>query len=119
MTFSVTPAAARKILAAAARSDAVGMALRVAARPMPGGIDYGMGFDEATADDDVSVSHGLTVLVGTPSRRWLDGTTLDYVEIEAGRHDFIFIGPAAAAAADCSTAPAKGCGSGGCAGCGS
>jgi Fe-S cluster assembly iron-binding protein IscA len=119
MAFSVTAAAAHEILAAAARCDALGMALRVAARQLPGGIDYGMGFDEATPDDDASMFHGLTVLVASPSRRCLDGTVLDYVEIEAGRHDFIFIGPAEPAATGSSATADAGCAGGGCAGCGS
>ncbi len=119
MTFSLTPSAAQEILAAAARSDAVGMALRVAARALPEGIDYGMGFDEATDDDDVSVYHGLTVLVGAQSRPLLAGTVLDYVEIDAGRHDFIFIGPAQQAGSGCATTTGAGCGGCRSAGCGS
>jgi len=39
MNFRVTPAAAGEILAAAERSGAQGMALRVAARPVQDGID--------------------------------------------------------------------------------
>jgi Fe-S cluster assembly iron-binding protein IscA len=109
MTFSLTPAATREILAAAARSDAQGLPLRVAARQTPDGIDYGMGFDPATVEDEVAVFDGLTVVVGEPSRRWLADTVLDYVEIEPGRHDIIFVAAAPAAA--------PGCGSGGCAGC--
>jgi hypothetical protein len=34
------------------------------------------------------------VLVGSHSRPLLDGTVLDYVEIEPGRFDFIFVPPA-------------------------
>ena len=45
--FQVTHSAANEILAAAARSDAAGLALRVAARKVAdGSIEYGMGFDE-------------------------------------------------------------------------
>lgn len=93
MNFRVTPAAAGEILAAAERSGAQGMALRVAARAMPDGIDYGMGFDDAAPDDDVGMVSGLTVLVGGPSRELLAGTVLDFVEIEPGRRDFIFVPP--------------------------
>lgn len=110
--FNVTAAAAQEILAAAARSDAQGMALRVAARQVANGsIEYGMGFDEAREDDEPAQFGALTVLVGSPSKPLLDGTVLDYVEIEPGRHDFIFAPPGVAAP------PRGGCGSGGCAGC--
>ncbi|HMA08755.1 MAG TPA: hypothetical protein VKP68_12865 [Ramlibacter sp.] len=123
MTFSITAPAVQEILAAAARSDAVGLALRVAAKGTPDGIDYGMGFDEPGQDDEVRDFSGLTVVVATPSRRWLEGTVLDYVEIEPGRHDFIFV-PTALSAAGCATPSAgaaraaKSCGGGGCSGCG-
>lgn len=111
--FNVTSAAAQEILAAAARSDALGMALRVAARQVAdGSIEYGMGFDEAREDDEPVQFGALTVLVGLPSKPLLEGTELDYVEIEPGRFDFIFAPPQAKAA------PRGACGSGGCAGCG-
>jgi iron-sulfur cluster assembly protein len=110
--FNVTAAAAQEILAAAARSDAQGMALRVAARQVAdGSIEYGMGFDEAREDDVPAQFGALTVLVGSPSKPLLDGTVLDYVEIEPGRYDFIFAPPEAA------EPPRGGCGGGGCTGC--
>ncbi len=111
--FKVTSAAAQEILAAAARSDALGMALRVAARQVAdGSIEYGMGFDEAREDDEPAQFGALTVLVGSPSKPLLEGAELDFVEIEPGRFDFIFAPPKTKAA------PGGTCGSGGCAGCG-
>lgn len=121
--FSVSASAASEILAAAARSDAAGMALRVAARQVAdGSIEYGMGFDEQREDDEPAAFDGLTVLVGSPSRPLLAGTVLDYVEVEPGRFDFVFVPPADNAGAACASAAPKArqaCGSGGCAGCGS
>ena len=120
--FSLTPAAAQEILAAAQRSNAAGMALRVAARQVAdGSIEYGMGFDDER-DDDLPVEFGgLKVLVGSPSRPLLEGTVLDFVELEPGRHDFVFIPldePVAAASGCASAAPKAGaCGSGGCGSC--
>ena len=111
--FNVTSAAAQEILAAAARSDAQGMALRVAARQVAdGSIEYGMGFDEAREDDQPAQFGALTVLVGSPSKPLLEGTVLDYVEIEPGRFDFIFAPPQPQAP------PRGGCGSGACGNCG-
>lgn len=117
MHFQLTSAAAREILAAAQRSGAEGAALRVAARPGADGIAYGMGFDDPAPDDTVAVFEGLTVLVGRSSERWLAGTVLDFVEIEAGTHDFIFVPPEPAAAESGCATKASGCGSGGCSGC--
>lgn len=114
--FQVTASATQEILAAAARSDAAGLALRVAARQVAdGSIEYGMGFDEEREDDTPASFGELTVLVGSPSQPLLDGTVLDYVEIEPGRFDFVFIpalDPVAAGAP-----AAKACGNGGCSGC--
>ena len=98
--LNVTPAAAQEILAAAQRSSAVGMALRVAARQVAdGSIEFGMGFDEEREDDTAAEFAGLTVLVGSPSRPLLEGAVLDYVEVAPGRFDFVFVPPDALAAA--------------------
>ena len=117
MTFQLTSAAAREILAAAGRSGAEGMALRVAAQPGRDGIAYAMGFDEPAEDDAVAVVEGLTVLVAPASSAWLAGTVLDFVELDDGSRDFIFMQPQpAATAGGCATGP-RSCGSGRCGGC--
>lgn len=119
--FSVTPNAAAELLAAAARSDASGMALRVAARQTAdGSLEYGMGFDEEREDDLVVEVGGLTVLVGSPSKPLLDDTVLDYVEVAPSRFDFLFAPadtPADAGSAGPAAPEAGGCGSGGCSNC--
>lgn len=116
--FNVTTPAAEEILAAARRSGATGLALRVAARQVAdGSIEYGMGFDEARESDEPVDCGGLTVLLGSPSGVLLADTVLDYVEIEPDRFDFVFIPPRASAGPDAPVAKST-CGSGGCAGCG-
>ena len=115
MAFQMTAAAAREILAAAGRSGAAGMALRVAARPArDGGLSYGMGFDQAADGDQVAVFEGLTVLVGAGSSAWLADTVLDYVELDSGERDFVFVLAEAArgcgASAGSATPPYGGCG---------
>jgi iron-sulfur cluster assembly protein len=116
MSFTVTPAASQEILAAAERSNAAGMALRVAARQVAdGSLEYGMGFDEPREDDEPAEFGGLTVLLGSPSKPLLDGTVLDYVEVAPGRHDFVFIPPRETAVAGEDKAeapPARGGGGG-------
>jgi iron-sulfur cluster assembly protein len=114
--FSITDAAVNEILAAAQRSDAAGMALRVAARALDdGSIEYGMGFDDERERDETAEYNGLTVLLGAQSRPILTGTVLDYVEIEPGRFDFVFIPSEEPAPA---SADGGSCGSGGCSRCG-
>ncbi len=112
--FSVTPTASQEILAAAARSDAAGLALRVAARQVAdGSIEYGMGFDEPREGDMPLQVLGVNLLIAPPSQPMLEGVVLDFVEIEPGSFNFIFADQEAAGA----DTPAKACGNGGCNGC--
>lgn len=115
--FHVTPAATARIRSEADRSGAGGMALRIAARQEPdGSIAYGMGFDTVGADDEPLSFDGLTVLFAPGCEPLVEGTVLDFVELEPGRACFVFIPPRSdAAAPDESAAPR--CGSGGCSGC--
>ncbi len=123
-SFRITSGAARQILAQAASSEAAGLALRVAARQEADGtIAYGMGFDDIAADDDPTHVDGLAVVIAAGCEPLLEGTVLDFVELAPGEFNFIFIPPATAAQeaapeADPEAAPARGCGSGGCSGCG-
>ncbi len=114
MAFHMTPAAAREILAAALRSGAAGMALRVAAKPTGAGLAYAMGFDAPVPGDEISLVEGLTVLVAAGSREPLADTVLDYVELDSGERDFVFL-QSGGIDAGCATA-ARGCSSG-CRGC--
>jgi len=90
--FRITPAAVAELRSAARRSDAEGMALRVAARRRPdGSVAFGMGFDAERENDETVRCEDLTVLLAAPSRPILADTVLDYVEIEGGRFDFVFL----------------------------
>jgi iron-sulfur cluster assembly protein len=112
--FTMTRSAAQQVLDAAGRSDAAGMALRVAARlEADGSVGYGMGFDEERERDQPLQFGSLTVLIAPPSRALLQDTVLDFVEIEPGRFEFVFAAQADAPVDD----PAAGCDSGGCSRC--
>ncbi|MBL8348764.1 MAG: hypothetical protein JNL87_00490 [Burkholderiaceae bacterium] len=113
--FSMSRSAAAEILAAAERSDAAGLALRIAARrEADGSIGYGMGFDDHRERDSALEFAGLQVLIAPPSLPLLQDTVLDYVELAPGRFDFVFAEGGAPA-----PEPAPGgCGSGGCSRCG-
>ncbi len=119
--FSVTQVAAQELVAAAVRSDAQGMALRVAARQVAdGSIEFGMGFDDERQDDEPAQFGELKVLIGSPSKPLLEGAVLDYVEVAPGRFDFIFVPPQSAVSAgdEPSAAVRSGCGGGSCGSCG-
>lgn len=92
--FKVTPRAAEQVRAAAEQGGATGMALRLAAQQRPdGSIDYRMGFDEETEDDIRFSSEGVQILIAPEYVPLLDAATLDFVEIEAGETQFIFLNP--------------------------
>lgn len=91
MTLVVTKRAAQHILASGGLQ---GGSLRVAAkRNQNGGVDYAMGFDDIQPDDAQVHWHGVTVVVAPTSTELLTGATLDYVELDDGSHEFIFMNP--------------------------
>lgn len=94
MNITVTEAAAKQIAEAAKQGDVQGMVLRIAARrKQDGSIDYAMGFDEAKHDDDRVELSGIDIVVAPTSADLLNGMTLDFVELESGTTEFIFLNP--------------------------
>ena len=70
------------------------LALRIApARGPDGNIEYTMGFDEVGVADTLINSAGVDVVFRSHDKALLNGTTLDYVEIEPGENRFIFLNP--------------------------
>jgi iron-sulfur cluster assembly protein len=120
--FTLTSAAAQQIQQAAQDSGAQNMALRVAARlDTDGSIDYGMGFDDAGDQDMRLEIEDVAVVISEHHRELLEDTVLDFVELEPGQFNFIFVNQRQDAQdAPVGCAP-QGCGSGGCGGggCGS
>lgn len=116
--ITVTPEAAKQILLAAEQSGTQGMALRLAARPSAnGGLEYGMGFDEAQDEDLSFKCEGVEVVLEPQYGPLLSGTVIDYVELEPGQFHFIFMNPNDS---NCSSGSDSqgggGCGGGGCGG---
>ena len=117
--FTLTSAAAQQIQQAASASDSQTMALRIAARvESDGALQYGMGFDDAKDEDLKLDLDGVAVVIGSESQDLLDDTVLDYVELEPGQFNFIFIDSRQATDAPVA-ASGGGCNSGGCGGCAS
>ena len=92
--INITPEAAAQILASAQQSAGGEVYLRLAARlDGKGVIEYGMGLDDQTEGDLLAVSQGISVLVSPGCVELLTGATLDFVEINPGEKQFIFINP--------------------------
>lgn len=118
--FTLTPTAAEQILQAiAAQQDeaAAPPCLRVAAKLEDGEVVYGMGFDEEREHDAVIECSGVTLLIAPRSQELLQGATLDFVELQPGEFQFIFINPNDPPAASGGCASRSG-NSGGCGSCG-
>jgi iron-sulfur cluster assembly protein len=83
--ITVTERAAKQI-------RAEGMALRIAASRKPdGSIDYAMGFDDVHDTDIRIPAQDIDVVVDPENTDLLDGCVLDYVELEPGSFQFIFM----------------------------
>ncbi|MEQ1592778.1 MAG: iron-sulfur cluster biosynthesis family protein [Thiobacillaceae bacterium] len=91
--IKITDAAAAQIKIAANNPDVTGMILRVAAKRMnDDSITFGMGFDQEREADELVIVNGTELLLAKPSLPFIQGVTLDYVEME-GEMRFIFIPP--------------------------
>lgn len=90
----ITQRAAAQIKQAAEQGGTQGMALRIAAQRKPdGSIEYAMGFDDAVMTDTRLQLHNVEVIVSATSDDLLENTTLDYVQLDEGDHQFIFVNP--------------------------
>ena len=92
--ITVSQRAAEQIKISARENQSEGLCLRVAARVTPDeGIDYGMGFDQEKDGDQKNTSEGIDIIVGPASADLLHGTHIDFVELEDGSSNFIFLNP--------------------------
>ena len=90
--FAITSTAAKQIQQAAVASAAGQMALRVAAKiDADGSLQYGMGFDEPKEQDLKLDLEGVAVVIGGQSQALLMDTVLDFVELQPGEFNFIFM----------------------------
>ena len=116
--FTLTSAAAQQVRQAASASGAQDMALRIAAKiDSDGSVQYGMGFDEPKDEDMKLDLDGVAVVIAEDFQPVLDNIVLDYVELEPGQFNFIFMD---ARQQEPTPASFGGCGGGACAsgGCG-
>jgi iron-sulfur cluster assembly protein len=92
--FTVTRQAAQQIISSSEQGANNGLVLRVAAQSTAdGSIEYLLGFD-SVGDKDIKIkSNGVTIIFDKSQQTLLEGTTLDYVEIESGQFNFIFLNP--------------------------
>ena len=92
--ITVTPQAAEQIRKSAQQTKVEGIPLRVAVtRLEDGSFHYALGFDDNSREGDKTFqSEGIDIVVAPQSMDMLDGTVIDYVELE-GKMEIIFINP--------------------------
>lgn len=92
--IKITPAAAEQISHSANESDSKDLPLRIAAKvAVDENIEYGIGFDEEKEGDIKFSSENIDVVIAPSSVDLLNGAVLDFVEIEPGNANFIFLNP--------------------------
>lgn len=93
-TVTFSDSAIEQIKISAAQTDSSGMGLRIAARMTADeSVDYGMGFDEPKDDDIQFDCNGITILISPSDEELLHGAHVDFVELEPGNSNFIFLNP--------------------------
>jgi len=92
--ISFSPTAIAQIKVNFQDSEHSHMAMRIAANMNADEtVNYGMGFDEAKDDDAQFSVEGIDFVVSPDCVELLNGARIDYVEIEGGQHQFIFLNP--------------------------
>ena len=93
--IKLTVAAAKQIKQSAESGDMKGLALRIAVnRKEDDSFHYVMGFDDTTHEGDLMVRvQGVDLIISNGSRDLVKDMTIDYVELENGQFNFIFLNP--------------------------
>ena len=93
--ITVTPSAAEQIQISAEQSGINDATLRIAIKKVEdGSLHYAMGFDDAISENDLQMeTAGVKLVIAPSSSELAKGMTLDYVELDNGEKNFIFINP--------------------------
>jgi iron-sulfur cluster assembly protein len=93
--ISLSTAALEQIRHSAESGGMQSIPLRVAVKQLEdGSYHYAMGFDEQKLPGDTFFNFdGVDIVVAENSKDLADGMTIDYVELEPGKMEFIFLNP--------------------------
>ncbi len=93
--IKLTTEAAKQILFSAEQGNMPTIPLRIAIKKQDdGSFHYAMGFDEQRLPGDVFVNiDKISLVVSKKSIDLAEGMTIDYVELEPGKQEFIFLNP--------------------------
>lgn len=93
--ITVTPDAAKQIQFSAKESGITDAILRIAIKQIEdGSLHYAMGFDDAISETDLRFENeGIQLVIAVTSQDYAKDMTLDYVELDSGEKNFVFINP--------------------------
>ena len=93
--ISLTTAALEQIRHSAEAGGMQSMPLRIAIKEQDdGSFHYAMGFDQQRLPGDNFLNFdGVDLVVSERSKDLAEGMTIDYVELEPGKPEFIFMNP--------------------------
>lgn len=93
--ITVTPNAAEQILFSAKQSGINEAILRIAIKQLDDeSLHYAIGFDDAISDIDLRFENaGIQMVIAKSSQTFAEGMTIDFVELEDGNKNFIFLNP--------------------------
>lgn len=102
--ITISKNAAEQIKFSATQSGISNAVMRIAIRKMKdGSLHYALGFDDAITELDIQLeSQGIKLVVSPESLNYGQDLTVDFVELDNGEKNFIFINPADP---NCSAAP--------------
>ena len=87
--------AARQIQYSAEQTSMQGIPLRIAVKKQAdGSLHYAMGFDEQRLPGDEFVNtEEISLVISVQSKALAQQMIIDYVELEPGKYEFIFLNP--------------------------
>jgi iron-sulfur cluster assembly protein len=93
--ISLTATALEQIKFSAREGDMGSLPLRIAIKKQEdGSFHYAMGFDEQRLPGDSFLNFdGADLVVSSGSKDLPEGLTIDFVELEPGKSEFIFLNP--------------------------
>ena len=93
--ISLSTAALEQIKLSSDQGDMGSLPLRIAIKKQDdGSFHYAMGFDKQRLPGDSFLNFdGVDLVVSVGSKALAEGLTIDFVELEAGKAEFIFLNP--------------------------